>query len=171
MPVRLRGMPDIVLILHDIRSIHNVGSLLRTAECFGVNKVIFTGYTPFPQLPSDDRLPHIYQKTTRQIHKTALGAETMLPMDQRSDINKLLNELKADGYRLVGLEQANNSIQLNRYTTPKKTAVLIGREVEGVDPKLLNKMDDIVEIPLHGQKESLNVVQATAVALYQLIMV
>lgn len=160
-----------VLLLHDIRSIHNVGSLLRTAECFGVSKVFFSGYTPFPELPNDDRLPHIYQKMTRQINKTALGAETMLPMDQRSDIKTLLSELKTQGYQLVGLEQAPGSVNLKDYKPPAKVALMIGREVEGIEPKLLKQMDDTVEIPMHGKKESLNVVQATAICLYQLLMV
>lgn len=157
-----------VLLLHDIRSIHNVGSLLRTAECFGVSKVYFSGYTPFPKLQRDSRLPHIYQKATRQIQKTALGAETMLPMAQHTDVKKLIIKLKNDGFKLVGLEQSPKSVRLNDYKPPEKFALLIGREVEGIDPDLLKQMDDIIEIPMKGKKESLNVVQAAAVCLYVL---
>ncbi len=74
-------MPDIILIAHNIRSTHNVGSLFRTAEGFGVNKIILSGYSPYPKVQNDPRLPHIYEKLTDQIHKTALGAEEMVPFE------------------------------------------------------------------------------------------
>lgn len=160
---------ETVLIINDIRSAHNVGSLLRTAECLGVSKVFFTGYSPFPNIPKDSRLPHIRNKITRQIHKTSLGAETLLQLAHTSDVLQLINSLKRQGFRLVGLEQAPDAVSLRAYNAPKKVALLIGREVEGIDPKLLAHMDDVVEIPMRGKKESLNVVQATAVCLYQFL--
>lgn len=162
-------MREIVLIVHDIRSTHNVGSLLRTADGFGVQHVYFTGYTPYPQLPTDDtRLPHIAQKLERQISKTGLGAEHTVSWSQTEDLPVLLSTLKAEGYRLTALEQDKNAVPLPDYKPPQKLALLIGREVEGIDKTLLQSFDDIIEIPMFGQKESFNVVQATAVTLYHL---
>lgn len=161
-------MKEVVLIVHDIRSTHNVGSLLRTAECLGVSRVVFTGYSPYPKHSGDERLPHIADKLTRDIHKTALGAEDLAPWTHEDDITSVISGLRDEGYRIVALEQDSTSVTLADYQPVGKTALLIGREVEGVDPELLKRCDDIVEIPLFGQKESLNVVQATAIALYHL---
>jgi len=161
--------PNIVLIAHDIRSTHNVGSLLRTAEGLGVSHVYFTGYTPYPQLAAGDtRLPHIAQKLGRQIHKTALGAEQLVDWSHAEDITALLRQLKTQGYSVVALEQSEHSVELPDYRSPEKVALLLGREVEGVDPALLAQCDVNLEIPMFGQKESFNVVQAAAMALYQL---
>jgi tRNA G18 (ribose-2'-O)-methylase SpoU len=162
-------MRDIVLIAHDVRSTHNVGSLLRTAEGLGVSHVYFTGYTPYPPLSAhDERLPHIAQKLGKQIQKTALGAEATVPWSSRNDISVLLEQLRTDGFRLVALEQDKRSVLLPEYSPPAKIALLIGREVEGIDPELLALTDDILEIPMFGSKESFNVVQAAAMTLYHL---
>ncbi|MEJ0073610.1 MAG: TrmH family RNA methyltransferase [Candidatus Saccharibacteria bacterium] len=160
---------SIVVIAHDLRSTHNVGSLLRTAEGLGVSHVYFTGYTPYPALPADDpRLPHLAQKLTRQIHKTALGAEDLVPWSAETDIRELIEQLRTAGYRLLGLEQAPNGVVLPDYHPDGNVALLLGREVEGIDPDLLALCDDVAEIPMSGRKESFNVVQAAAMALYQL---
>jgi len=162
-------MRDIVLIAHDVRSTHNVGSLLRTAEGLGVSHVYFTGYTPYPPLSAnDERLPHIAQKLGKQIQKTALGAEATVPWSSQNDISVLLEQLRTDGFRLVALEQDKRSVLLPEYSPPAKIALLIGREVEGIDPDLLALADDILEIPMFGSKESFNVVQAAAITLYHL---
>lgn len=146
-----------------------MGSLLRTAEGFGLSHVYFTGYTPYPPLPlSEDRLPHLAAKLGRQISKTALGAENTVRWSHDMDVMRLLSELQRSGYRVAALEQAPRSIALPEYAPAAKVALLIGREVEGIDPALLTKVDDIIEIPMYGQKESFNVAQATAVALYHL---
>ena len=155
-----------VLIAHDIRSAHNVGALLRTAECLGVEHVYFTGYTPYPLADGDERLPHIATKLTKQISKTSLGTEEMVEWSHETDVLTLIDRLKQDGFTLVGLEQTPSSILLPEATLPHDIALLIGREVEGVDPGLLKKCDVVIEIPQLGKKESLNVVQATAIALY-----
>jgi tRNA G18 (ribose-2'-O)-methylase SpoU len=160
-------MRSIVVIAHDIRSTHNVGSLLRTAEGLGVDHVYFTGYTPYPKVAGDDRLPHIAEKLTRQIHKTALGAEDLVLWSHETAIVKLLNDLRAEGYQIVALEQTAASISLPDFRPPDNIALLLGREVEGIEPNLLKQCDVTVEIPMHGQKESFNVVQAAAMALYQ----
>lgn len=160
-------MRQIVLLLHDIRSTHNVGSLLRTAEGLGVQHVYFSGYTPYPLLESDDRLPHISHKLDRQIHKTALGAESMLAWSVVANIKSRITQLKHEGFQITALEQAPDSIPLVDFTPAAKVALLLGREVEGIEPELLRLCDSTLEIPMFGRKESFNVVQAAAIALYQ----
>jgi 23S rRNA (guanosine2251-2'-O)-methyltransferase len=161
-------MTDIAVIAHDIRSTHNVGSLLRTCEGLGVARVYFTGYTPYPEAPDDARLPHITRKLTAQIHKTALGAEGLVRWEHRDDIAALIAQLRSEGFLVVALEQSSASVPLPAFKAPAKVALLVGREVEGIDPELLRLCDRTVEIPMFGQKESFNVVQAAAMALYAL---
>jgi 23S rRNA (guanosine2251-2'-O)-methyltransferase len=161
-------MANIVVIAHDIRSTHNVGSLLRTCEGLGVDHVYLTGYTPYPQVPDDPRLPHISRKLTSQIHKTALDAEELVPWTHIEDVAKCMTDLKKEGYIVVALEQAGDSILLPDYHAPEKVALLLGREVEGIEPTVLALCDQTLEIPMFGNKESFNVVQAAAMALYQL---
>lgn len=160
-------MTDIAVIAHDIRSTHNVGSLLRTCEGLGVTRAYFTGYTPYPLAPDDARLPHIARKLTAQIHKTALGAEGLVPWSHADDVTGCIAALKAEGYTIVALEQIADSITLPAYRPPEKVALLLGREVEGIDPGVLKLCDVCLEIPMFGRKESFNVVQAAAMALYQ----
>lgn len=161
-------MRDIVLIAHNLRSCHNIGSLLRTAEGLGISRVILSGYTPYPydQARHDDRLPHIALKAHKQISKTALGAEQSQSWVHADDIVAVLDGLNADGYRLAAVEQSSDSIPLHRYQPPDKLALLVGREVEGVEPEVLERMDDILEIGMFGSKESFNVVQAAAMAMF-----
>jgi tRNA G18 (ribose-2'-O)-methylase SpoU len=158
---------EIALIAHDIRSCHNVGSLLRTAEGLGVRHVYLTGYTPYPETKDDSRLPHLRTKICHQIHKTALGAEDSVAWSQHDDIHEALKRLKDDGYELLALEQTPESVPLHEFrTAAPRLAILVGREVEGIDPHLLKLMAKTLEIPMAGRKESFNVVQAAAMALY-----
>lgn len=160
-------MRDIVVIAHDIRSTHNVGSLLRTCEGIGVTRLYLSGYTPYPLLKNDERLPHLARKTDSQIAKTALGAEKLVPWSHSDDaIEDLLQSIKTAGYELAALEQAASSIPLPDYKPPQKVAILLGREVDGIDSRLMALCDKTIEIPMFGQKESYNVVQAAAMALY-----
>jgi len=161
------SMRDIILIAHNLRSCHNVGSLLRTADGLGVTRVLLTGYTPYPTYPGDSRLPHVAQKLTKQIHKTALGAEATLSWEHHEDILSVFETLRADGYTTAAIEQATGAQMLPQYAPPQKIALLVGREVEGVEPDVLAACDTILEIPMYGSKESFNVVQAAAMALYQ----
>jgi tRNA G18 (ribose-2'-O)-methylase SpoU len=157
----------LVLIVHDIRSTHNVGSLLRTAEGLGVEKVYLTGYTPYPIATQDSRLPHLRQKLHDQIHKTALGAEESQPWTHHEDAIALLAELRKEGYLLAALEQSASAVALPSFRPDSDIALLLGREVEGIEPALLEQTDIVLEIPMAGKKESFNVVQAAAMALYQ----
>lgn len=169
----MTGMPEVIVIAHNIRSTHNVGALFRTAEGFGVKKIILSGYTPYPAISSetkkgirDPRLPHITEKLTSQIHKTALGAETLVPFEYQEVPD--IKALKRDGYRIVGLEQAPKSVLLPEYRTPAKLALILGEEVYGIPDELLKQCEDIIEIPMVGQKESFNVSVAAGIALYKL---
>lgn len=159
-------MSKIIVIAHNIRSAHNVGSIFRTAEGFGVEKVIISGYTPYPMMNPDARLPHIARKIDDQIHKTALDAERFVPFVLY--VLPPFEELRSQGYRIVALEQDVTSISLKDYQTPDKVALLIGEEVHGIAPELVKQCDDIIEIPMSGKKESFNVSVATGIALYQL---
>lgn len=161
-------MPVITLLLHNIRSAHNVGSIFRTAEGFGVTNIIISGYTPYPRHEHDTRLPHIADKITSQIHKTALGAETLVPFEQHDTLD--LAPLQRAGYSIIGLEQDARSSVLSNYTPPSKLALLLGEEVEGISKTLLDQCDAIIEIPMKGQKESFNVSVAAGIALYQLTL-
>ncbi|HRQ86874.1 MAG TPA: TrmH family RNA methyltransferase, partial [Candidatus Saccharibacteria bacterium] len=148
-------MSEIILILHNIRSTHNVGSIFRTAEGLGVAKIICSGYTPYPTFDGDTRPPHLSEKITEQIHKTALGAESMVPFEYQNELP--VESLKAAGYTLVALEQNNRSTPINAYTPPHKVALLLGEEVHGIEKELLNACNAIIEIPMKGKKESFNV--------------
>jgi 23S rRNA (guanosine2251-2'-O)-methyltransferase len=161
-------MRDLVLIAHNLRSSHNVGSLLRTADGLGVSRVYLTGYTPYPAHTADVRLPHISRKLDSQIAKTALGAEHSVNWEHRDDIPALLAELRQQDFTIVGLEQSASSLKLQDYQAPMRIAMIVGREVEGIEPEVIALCDELLEIPMFGQKESFNVVQAAAMALYQL---
>lgn len=160
-------MPHIVIIAHNLRSAHNIGSLLRTAEGLGIEQVIFTGYTPFPPLSHNDpRLPHEQTKIAKLINKTALGAEFTQPWRRDTDITAVIRDLNSDGYTIAALEQADDSTALPAFRSPERLAVILGREVEGIEPEVLASCDVALEIPMFGKKESYNVVQAAAMLMY-----
>jgi tRNA G18 (ribose-2'-O)-methylase SpoU len=160
-------MPRVTLLLHNIRSTHNVGSIFRTAEGFGVERIILSGYTPYPQFDGDTRLPHLSQKITKQIHKTALGAEMIVPFTHFETVDEFLNQ---NTLPLIALEQSDGSINLRDFTPPQAFILLVGEEVHGIEPDLLSKCGTILEIPMRGTKESFNVSVATGIALYGLII-
>ena len=161
-------MRQIILVIHNVRSAHNVGSLLRSADGLGVKKVLISGYSPYPKHANDDRLPHLADKINSQIHKTALGAEDSVDWQKIDDLDTELSKLKTGGYVLCGLEQVDKSISLDKYQSPDKLVLVVGNEVEGIDAVLLEQMDEWLEIPMHGKKESFNVAVAGAIAIYHL---
>lgn len=160
-------MREIIAIVHNIRSTHNVGSIFRTCEGFGVSRIILGGYTPYPQIDHDPRLPHIAAKLTSQIHKTALGAETLVPFEHTEILD--LEQYKSQGYHIAALEQHESSKPLAEAVLPDKVALLLGEEVDGIHQDHLAMADTIVEIPMYGQKESFNVSVAAGIALYELV--
>lgn len=125
-----------------------------------------TGYSPYPKLANDTRLPHISDRLTAQIHKTALKAEEHVPYEHY-DVPPL-EALRQQGYHIAALEQAPNALVLSEYTLHSNIALLIGEERYGIPLDMLARCDTILEIPMYGQKESFNVSVATGIALYQL---
>lgn len=158
-------MRTITLVLHNIRSTHNVGAIFRTAEGFGVSHIVCSGYTPYPSHSSDIRLPHIAQKLTAQIHKTALGAEKLVPFSYYETIEEWFNSYTSP---IIALEQTTDSIQLEDFPVPDRFALLLGEEVQGIDEAILARCTNAIEIPMVGKKESFNVSVANGIALYQL---
>ncbi|MDO4271795.1 MAG: TrmH family RNA methyltransferase [Candidatus Saccharibacteria bacterium] len=165
---------EIIVIANNIRSIQNVGSILRTSDCLGINRVYATGYTPNLDYRTDGSnlplLPHVREKLARELHRAALGAEVTVPFSYHTNVDQLLCKLKNSGYTLVGLEQAPNSIALPDYQPPIKVALLLGEEVHGLTPELMSQCDQLLEIPMFGNKESYNVAVATGIALYSLAL-
>jgi 23S rRNA (guanosine2251-2'-O)-methyltransferase len=159
-------MSDLVLIVHNVRSAHNVGSILRSADGLGVRRVILSGYTPYPMTKNDSRLPHIASKVDAQIAKTALGAERSVTSEHTDNISSAIKALKADGFVVAALEQAPGSLPLPDFVPPQRLAVVVGREVEGIEPDVLSLCDQVLEIPMRGSKESYNVAVAAAIAMY-----
>lgn len=153
-------MEQISLIVHDIRSSENVGSIFRTADAAGVSKIYLTGYTPTPL----DR----FGRKNAKLAKAALGAEAFVPWESQPDISLLIDELKRKGTALVAIEQAARSVCYKDFRVTKPTALIVGNEVDGVPEDVLARADAIIEIPMHGKKESLNVAVATGVVLFAL---
>ncbi|HEY1645393.1 MAG TPA: TrmH family RNA methyltransferase [Candidatus Saccharimonadales bacterium] len=163
---RISNKRTTILIADNIRSTHNVGSLFRTAEGLGVSSLILTGYTPYPKEPGDKRLEHLALKLDKQINKTALGAQNSLEWQHASDINAEITMLKKLGFRIYALEQHPKSQDLTSVKPADKAALVVGNELTGIEADVLKLCDDIIEIPMFGKKESFNVVQAAAMALF-----
>lgn len=159
---------SLVLIAHNLRSTHNVGSLLRTCEGLGIDKIYLTGYTPYPPVRNDSRLPHLVTKMAKQIDKTALGSQNYVDYEQNDSIEPVLARLKSDGCQLIALEQTEKSVPLDDFQPADKVALIVGREVGGIEDDVLALVDGHVEIPMAGRKESFNVAVAAAMALHQL---
>ncbi|OGI21848.1 MAG: hypothetical protein A2808_02800 [Candidatus Moranbacteria bacterium RIFCSPHIGHO2_01_FULL_55_24] len=154
---------SVVLVAHDIRSAHNVGAFFRTANGAGVEKIYLSGYTPTPSAKK-----HFLSPAEKALRKTALGAEESVPWEKHEAVLPLLAELKARGYMLVALEQSEGSVDYRTALPAEKIALLVGNEVEGVPQEALRTCDMILEIPMRGNKNSLNVSVAAGIALYQI---
>lgn len=150
----------IILILPNIRSAHNVGAILRSADGAGVSKVYFTGYTPTPV----DR----FGRKRSDIAKSALSAEDSVPSEYFANTCELISKLKSEGYEIVGLEQNGRSVNYKNYLPSQNVAIVVGNEVDGIDADILDMCDQVLEIKMHGQKESLNVAVATSILLFSL---
>lgn len=165
---------EIILVLHNIRSAVNVGAILRTAEGFGIKKVVCSGYTPCEMKPG--LLPHQVEHTKRMLEKTALGAEKMVRIQYFEDVVRFLKGAKArPGTRVIGLENNLNDSRLlnladaaNAVKNANRVILVLGEEVNGIPPALYPAIDFFAEIPMRGKKESFNVSVATGIALYEL---
>lgn len=151
----------VVVLLHNIRSTHNVGSIFRTSDALGVEKIYISGYSPTPT----DK----YGRNRKDIAKVSLGAEKTLSWDYVVNPKNTIMKYKKAGYIIVGLEQAEKSVDYKKFKTKKPIFFIVGSEVSGMDKKILNLCDVVVEIPMKGKKESLNVSVAFGVSLYRLL--
>ncbi|PID29253.1 MAG: hypothetical protein CR982_03165 [Candidatus Cloacimonadota bacterium] len=142
---------DLVIVVENLRSAFNVGSIIRSCECFGVGKLILTGYTPDIENIS--------------VKKTAKGSIPFVDILKVDTINKALEDLKNKGYTLVASETATKSIPLYKYSFKKKTAIIFGNEEIGISENTLSLVDTVVEIPMRGVKNSINVGSAAAILI------
>ncbi|OGC84441.1 hypothetical protein A3F55_00520 [Candidatus Adlerbacteria bacterium RIFCSPHIGHO2_12_FULL_53_18] len=150
----------VILVLHNIRSVYNVGSIFRTADAAGVEKVYLCGYTPAPL----DR----FGAPRKDLAKVALGAEKTIPWVQVKTLASAIKQLKKENYLVAAVEQDKNSTPLFSYKPPKKLALVLGNEVRGLSKSSLKLCDVVLEIPMRGHKESLNVSVAAGIAMFAL---
>lgn len=155
---------QLVFILNDIRSAHNVGSLFRSADGIGVAKIYCVGYTPLPALSGRQYL----SPAEKELKKTALGAENWISWESRKSISVLIQKLKRDGFQIVGLELAQKSVDYQDFQPTGRVALILGNEIDGIPKKVIDLCDTCVSIPMHGKKESLNVSVAGAIAGYEI---
>lgn len=150
---------DIRVLLHNIRSAHNVGAIFRTCDAIGVSHVYLSGYSP---LPIDK-----FGRPVKEIAKTALGAEKSIPWEYVKNFAKLIEKLKEEGFEMVAIEQDARAVDYKTFCAKNKTLILVGNEVRGLSPSIRKHADHIVEIPMRGKKESLNVSIAFGVAMFR----
>ena len=146
------------VILYDIRSHYNVGAIFRSCDGAGVSKVYLVGYTPAPK----DR----FGREVMEISKTALGAEKFVPWEQVEDTVALIKKLQAAGVKVVAVEQSADAIMLDDFSVPEQVAYIFGSETEGIPSEILTVVDSVLEIPMQGQKESLNVSVTAGIVLF-----
>ncbi len=148
------------LLLHNIRSTHNVGAIFRTADAIGISRIYISGTTPAPI----DR----FGRARKDIAKVSLGAENTITWESIENVFDLIKKLKKEKVKIIGLEQDNRSIDYKKVKTTKQNLVIVGNEVDGINKEILDLCDEIIEIPMKGKKESLNVSVALGIVLYNL---
>jgi 23S rRNA (guanosine2251-2'-O)-methyltransferase len=144
----------VAVVLDSVRSMHNIGSIFRTSDGFAVEQVLLCGITAQP--------PH------REIEKTALGATQSINWSYHEDAVAAVKQLRADGYQIIAIEQAENSVMLNEFTPDKnaKYALIFGNEVNGVSDEVMQIIDTCIEIPQFGTKHSFNIVVSAGIVLW-----
>ncbi|MCD5381604.1 MAG: TrmH family RNA methyltransferase [Candidatus Pacebacteria bacterium] len=147
-----------ILILENIRSAYNVGAIFRTADGAGVQKIFLVGYTPTPI----DR----FGRVQPEIKKTSLGASDEIEWEHSLRSELIISQLKTEGVEVVSIEQTNESVSLDKFKVPDKVAYVLGNEVGGVSKETIEQSDLVVDIPMLGIKESLNVSVAAGIVLY-----
>lgn len=150
-----------VLILHNIRSVYNVGAIFRTCDASGISKIYLTGYTPMPI----DR----FKRWRKDFAKAALGAEKTITWKYIETVEEVIKKMKKEEYTVIGFEQSVDAIDYKKVLIKGDTAFLVGNEVTGISPKILKKCDVIAEIPMKGKKESLNVSVAFGIAIFRIL--
>ena len=146
---------DIYILLNNIRSLHNVGSIFRTSDGAGIKKIFLCGQTGYP--PRDE------------ISKTAIGAEEIVPWQYYIDPIDCIKKLKKKGVQIIALEQTDKSIDYKKFKPKYPTCLIVGHEIDGVSDEILELCDDAIEIPMKGEKKSLNVSVAFGIAIYELM--
>ena len=144
----------LVLLVHNVRSLWNVGSFFRTADAFAVERLYLTGYTGTPP--------------RREITKTAIGAEEFVAWEAAKEPVSVVERLKQEGWQIVALEQAPGAVDLRNFRSAEHVCLIVGHELQGVPEDLLRIADVVVHIPMLGKKESLNVAVAAGIALHHL---
>lgn len=147
----------LILVLDNIRSLNNIGSVFRTADAFLIEKIYLCGITATP--------PH------KDIRKTALGATDSVAWEYREDTLQLVDELKKKGYRVLAVEQAENAKMLHQFTVAEKVkyALVFGNEVKGVSQEVVSASDQVLEIPQYGTKHSLNIAVSVGIVIWDLL--
>ncbi|TAK88893.1 TrmH family RNA methyltransferase [Patescibacteria group bacterium] len=161
-------MTQLILILDDLRSTANVGSILRSADSFAVELVYACGSTPYPRLVKDERDPVVINRNSRAIARAALGAEQTVRVEHIDSSIAAIEACRQNGWTIIGLEQDANATPMHQFKPPQKTALVVGAEVTGLSQATKMACDQLVEIAQFGSKESLNVAVATGIALYRL---
>ncbi len=151
----------IYILLHNIRSTHNVGSIFRTSDALGIDKIYLSGITPTPT----DK----FNRPRKDISKVALGAEKSVDWEQVASPKELIKKLKKEKVTIVGIEQSKNSIDYKKLKIKGSVLFIMGSEVEGIQKDILQLCDMAAEIPMKGDKESLNVSVAFGVALFRIL--
>jgi tRNA G18 (ribose-2'-O)-methylase SpoU len=152
---------EVFVLLHNIRSTHNVGSIFRTADALGVSKIYLSGITPAPM----DR----FGRWRKDIAKVALGAEQSIDWEYSSSPEKIVKKFKKEGYQIVAIEQDKKSFDYKKIKLKYPVLFVVGSEVLGIDKKMLSLCHVVAEIPMSGEKESLNVSVAFGVALFRML--
>jgi tRNA G18 (ribose-2'-O)-methylase SpoU len=151
---------DTRVVLHNIRSAYNVGSIFRTADACGVSHIYISGYTPAPK----DK----FGRLRKEITKTALGGEFSVSWS-KENISKTITSLKKENFKIVALEQDSRAVDYRKIKNKEKMLIIVGNEVSGISKQVLKKVDQIAEIKMTGKKESLNVSVAFGVLLFGLL--
>jgi 23S rRNA (guanosine2251-2'-O)-methyltransferase len=154
-------MREIAVLLHNIRSAHNVGSLFRTSDAAGVSRIFLSGYTPTPL----DR----FGSPRKDLSKVALGAEKFVPWEYQKDPYATITRLRKEGWQIVGVEQDARAVNYRKFKVKRPTLFILGNEVRGISPALRKKCDALIEIPMRGKKESLNVSVAAGIVLFSFL--
>jgi tRNA G18 (ribose-2'-O)-methylase SpoU len=159
----------IVFILHNIRSLQNVGLFFRLADAFLVNKIYLTGYTGFPRLENDPREERVIAHAEKEINKTAIKLVPFVPWENHENVFEIIARLKSQCFQLVAVEQTDQSINYKKADYRFPVALVFGHERTGVEDELLAKCDLVVEIPMLGLGNSHNVATSAAIIVSHLV--
>jgi len=152
---------ECAVLLHNIRSTHNVGSMFRTSDAAGVSHIYLSGYTPTPV----DK----FGRSRKDVAKVALGAEKTIPWEYVKDPKETIKKLKKEKYSIIAIEQAKNSVDYKKVKVSGQVLFLVGNEVDGITKDILKLCNVVAEIPMSGEKESLNVSVAFGVAVFRIL--